>query len=144
LRRRSKYWTGLLIVLLALLPPFKWFWSNLQHAQLNKMHKLCVYTCLNTAPNSIYVICEPVSRSYWVIFCEWNFNCISYVCVVCSPDLIDVTYKPVTAQLIHLLVLSYIAPGLPDQIMYVLACVLSSLFFRSLCFTSYRHFWAQF
>jgi hypothetical protein len=56
-----------------------------------------------------------------VIFCEWNFNCISYVCVVCSPDLIDVTYKPVTTQLIHLLVLYYIALGLLDQIIALFA-----------------------
>jgi hypothetical protein len=89
------------------------------------MHKLCIYTCLNTTPNYIYVICEPVSRSYWVIFCEWNFNCISYVCVVCSPDLIDVTYKPVTTQLIHLLVLYYIALGLLDQIIALFAWLIS-------------------
>lgn len=36
-------------------------------------------------------------------------NCISYLCIICAPNLIDVIHKPLTTQLIYLLFLYYVA-----------------------------------
>ena len=36
-------------------------------------------------------------------------SCISYVCIICAPNLIDVIQKPLTTKLIHLLFLYYVA-----------------------------------